>query len=121
FGRYQASGRTIAGVYSSESQDNAAFAEARRLSDAFARQEGRRPRILVAKVGQDGHDRGARVIATGFADVGFDVDVGPLFLTPREVARMAVDNDVHVLGISTLAGAHETLVPGVIAALKAFG
>jgi methylmalonyl-CoA mutase len=121
FGRYRATGRTIAGVYSSESRGDAAFADARQMADTFAQQEGRRPRILVAKVGQDGHDRGARVIATGFADVGFDVDIGPLFQTPREVARMAVDNDVHVLGISSLAGAHKTLVPEVIAALKALG
>ena len=91
------------------------------MADEFAKAEGRRPRILVAKMGQDGHDRGAKVIATAFADIGFDVDVGPLFQTPREVARMAVENDVHVLGVSTLAGGHKTLVPEVVAELKAMG
>jgi methylmalonyl-CoA mutase len=113
--------RTISGVYSAESRDDPAFGDARRMADAFARDEGRRPRILVAKLGQDGHDRGARVIATAFADVGFDVDVGPLFQTPREAARMAVENDVHVLGISSLAGGHTTLVPEAIRALEEFG
>ena len=101
FGRYQAVNRTISGVYSSESQTDPAFQKARAMAAAFARHEGRRPRILVAKMGQDGHDRGAKVIATAFADVGFDVDIGPLFQTPREVARHAVENDVHVLGVST--------------------
>jgi methylmalonyl-CoA mutase len=91
------------------------------MADEFARLEGRRPRILVAKMGQDGHDRGAKVIASAFADLGFDVDVGPLFQTPAEAAAMAVDNDVHVLGISTLAGGHKTLVPAVIAELKRLG
>jgi methylmalonyl-CoA mutase len=121
FGRYQAASRTMAGAYSSENASDPAFVDARQMADVFARQEGRRPRILVAKLGQDGHDRGARVIATGFADEGFDVDIGPLFQTPREVARMAVESDVHVLGISSLAGAHQTLVPEVIASLKALG
>jgi methylmalonyl-CoA mutase len=91
------------------------------MADGFAAEEGRRPRILVAKMGQDGHDRGAKVIATAFADIGFDVDVGPLFQTPREVARMAVENDVHVLGVSTLAGGHKTLVPEVASELKKLG
>ncbi|HVO19025.1 MAG TPA: methylmalonyl-CoA mutase [Anaeromyxobacter sp.] len=121
FGRYQAVNRTISGVYSSESQGDPEFQKARDMAAAFARTEGRRPRILVAKMGQDGHDRGAKVIATAFADLGFDVDVGPLFQTPREAARMAVENDVHVLGVSSLAGGHTTLVPEVIAELKALG
>jgi methylmalonyl-CoA mutase len=97
------------------------FQNARHLTDEFAKQEGRRPRILVAKMGQDGHDRGAKVISTAFADLGFDVDIGPLFQTPREVARHAVENDVHVLGVSTLAGSHKTLVPQVIEELKTLG
>jgi methylmalonyl-CoA mutase len=121
FGRYQAVNRTISGVYSSEIQDNPDFRKARELADEFAALEGRRPRILMAKMGQDGHDRGAKVIATAFADLGFDVDVGPLFQTPREAARMAVENDVHVLGVSSLAGGHTTLVPEVIAELKSLG
>ena len=121
FGRYQAVNRTISGVYSSESQDNPQFQQAQALAEEFARTEGRRPRILVAKMGQDGHDRGSKVIATAFADLGFDVDVGPLFQTPREAARMAVENDVHVLGVSSLAGGHSTLVPEAIAELKALG
>ena len=121
FGRYQAVNRTISGVYSAESQASPEFEKARQLAAEFARFEGRRPRILVAKMGQDGHDRGAKIIATAFADVGFDVDVGPLFQTPREVARMAAENDVHVLGVSTLAGGHKTLVPEVIAELKKLG
>ena len=121
FGRYQAVNRTISGVYSSESQDNPEFQQAKALAEEFSRIEGRRPRILMAKMGQDGHDRGAKVIATAFADLGFDVDVGPLFQTPREAARMAVENDVHVLGVSSLAGGHSTLVPEVIAELKKLG
>jgi methylmalonyl-CoA mutase len=121
FGRYQAVNRTISGVYSSESQDNPEFRAAHAAAEDFARLEGRRPRILMAKMGQDGHDRGAKVIATAFADLGFDVDVGPLFQTPREAARMAVENDVHVLGVSSLAGGHSTLVPEVIAELKKLG
>jgi len=121
FGRYQAVNRTISGVYSSESQADPAFQTARALADEFSRHEGRRPRILVAKLGQDGHDRGAKVIATAFADVGFDVDVGPLFQTPREAARMAIENDVHVLGVSSLAGGHKTLVPETIAELRRLG
>jgi methylmalonyl-CoA mutase len=121
FGRYQATNRTISGVYSSASQNVSQVQDARRMADEFAAREGRRPRILVAKMGQDGHDRGSKVIATAFADLGFDVDLGPLFQTPREVARMAVENDVHILGISTLAGGHRTLVPEVIAELKRLG
>ncbi|MGO9240546.1 MAG: methylmalonyl-CoA mutase [Bryobacteraceae bacterium] len=121
FGRYQAVNRTISGVYSSESQSDPEFQKARKLADEFAAAEGRRPRILVGKMGQDGHDRGAKVIATAFADEGFDVDVGPLFQTPRELARMAVESDVDVLGVSTLAGGHKTLVPEVIAELKKLG
>jgi methylmalonyl-CoA mutase len=121
FGRYQAVNRTISGVYSSESQSNPEFQKAKALAEEFARVEGRRPRMLMAKMGQDGHDRGAKVIATAFADLGFDVDVGPLFQTPREAARMAVENDVHVLGVSSLAGGHSTLVPEVIVELKKLG
>jgi len=121
FGRYQAVHHTISGVYSSESRQDPEFVKARDQVEAFAKAEGRRPRILVAKMGQDGHDRGAKVIATAFADLGFDVDLGPLFQTPEEVARMAVENDVHVLGVSTLAGGHMTLVPEVIQELKRLG
>jgi len=121
FGRYQAVNRTISGVYSSEIRDNPDFRKARELAEEFASLEGRRPRILMAKLGQDGHDRGAKVIATAFADMGFDVDVGPLFQTSREAARMAVENDVHVLGVSSLAGGHTTLVPETIAELKNLG
>ena len=112
--------RTISGIYSSESESDPEFQKARKMADQFAAQEGRRPRILVGKMGQDGHDRGAKVIATAFADEGFDVDVGPLFQTPKELARMAVENDVDVLGVSTLAGGHKTLVPEVIDELKKF-
>jgi len=121
FGRYQAVQHTISGVYSAESRQDGDFVKARKLTDDFAKSEGRRPRILVAKMGQDGHDRGAKVIATAFADLGFDVDLGPLFQMPQEVARMAVENDVHVLGVSTLAGGHMTLVPEVIQELKRLG
>jgi methylmalonyl-CoA mutase len=121
FGRYQAVSRTISGVYSSESEGDPEFQKARNMAAEFAAADGRRPRMLVAKMGQDGHDRGAKVIATAFADLGFDVDVGPLFQTPREAARMAVENDVHVLGVSSLAGGHKTLVPDVLAELKALG
>ncbi|MBL8216476.1 MAG: methylmalonyl-CoA mutase [Bryobacterales bacterium] len=121
FGRYQAVSKTIAGVYSAESGQYQAFQETRRLVDEFAQLEGRRPRILVAKMGQDGHDRGAKVIATAFADEGFDVDIGPLFQTPKEVARHAAENDVHILGVSSLAGGHKTLVPEVIEELRALG
>jgi len=121
FGRYQAVNRTIAGVYSAESEGDPEFQKARKMADEFAKREGRRPRILVGKMGQDGHDRGAKVIATAFADEGFDVDVGPLFQTPKELARMAVENDVDVLGVSTLAAGHKTLVPAVIDELKKAG
>ncbi|HWQ52710.1 MAG TPA: methylmalonyl-CoA mutase [Bryobacteraceae bacterium] len=121
FGRYQATIRSISGVYSSESMSDDNFQQARRLADEFAAAEGRRPRILIAKMGQDGHDRGSKVIATAFADLGFDVDIGPLFQTPSEVARHAVENDVHVLGVSSLAAGHKTLVPQVIGELKALG
>ncbi|MEL7601020.1 MAG: methylmalonyl-CoA mutase [Proteiniphilum sp.] len=120
-GRYNAIIRTISGVYSSESKADATLEEARALTDQFARKEGRRPRIMVAKMGQDGHDRGAKVVATGYADCGFDVDMGPLFQTPAEAARQAVENDVHVLGISSLAAGHKTLVPQVIEELNRLG
>jgi methylmalonyl-CoA mutase len=119
--RYQAVTRTISGVYSAENQMDENFQKARHMADEFAAAEGRRPRLLVAKMGQDGHDRGSKVIATAFADLGFDVDIGPLFQTPREVARHAVENDVHVLGVSSLAAGHNTLVPQVIEELKKLG
>lgn len=121
FGRYQGARQTISGVYSSESQGDPDFQKARKMADEFAALEGRRPRILVAKLGQDGHDRGAKVIASAFADLGFDVDIGPLFQTPKEAARMAAENDVHVVGISTLAGAHLTLVPELMKELRRLG
>ncbi len=121
FGRYRAVIRTISGVYSSEIMNDNSFKEAKDLADRFAKNEGRRPRILVAKMGQDGHDRGAKVVATSFADIGFDVDVGPLFQTPEEVAKQAIENDVHILGVSSLAGGHRTLVPQVIDELKKLG
>jgi len=121
FGRYRAVIRTISGVYSGEIMNDESFEQAKSLADQFAKIEGRRPRILVAKMGQDGHDRGAKVVATSFADIGFDVDVGPLFQTPEEVARQAIENDVHILGVSSLAGGHRTLVPQVIAELKKQG
>lgn len=121
FGRYQANNQTISGVYSSEIKDNEDFQTARALADEFESLDGRRPRILVAKMGQDGHDRGAKVIATAFADLGFDVDVGPLFQTPAEAARQAAENDVHILGASSLAGGHKTLVPELVGELKKIG
>ncbi len=121
YGRYKAQIKSIAGVYSHEIKMDKDFTQARELADRFAEQDGRRPRIMVAKMGQDGHDRGAKVIATGFADLGFDVDIGPLFQTPYEAAKQAVENDVHILGISSLAAGHKTLVPQVIAELKKFG
>ena len=121
FGRYIAKNQTISGVYKMEIQNNETFKKALALSDDFAVKKGRRPRIMIAKMGQDGHDRGAKVIATSFADLGFDVDVGPLFQTPKEAAKQAVENDVHILGISSLAAGHKTLVPQVIAALKEYG
>lgn len=120
-GRYKAIIRTISGVYSSESKKDPSFVEACELVDKFAKKEGRQPRIMIAKMGQDGHDRGAKVVATGYADCGFDVDMGPLFQTPEEAARQAVENDVNVLGVSSLAAGHKTLVPQVIAELKKHG
>ena len=121
FGRYKATIRTISGVYSSESMKDKDFTQAQELADKFAEQEGRRPRIMIAKMGQDGHDRGAKVISTSFADIGFDVDIGPLFQTPKEAAKQAAENDVHILGVSSLAAGHKTLVPQVIAELKTLG
>ncbi|MFT5860919.1 MAG: methylmalonyl-CoA mutase [Flavobacteriaceae bacterium] len=121
FGRYQATIRSINGVYSSESMGDADFNNAKKLADRFSALEGRRPRIMIAKMGQDGHDRGAKVIATSFADIGFDVDIGPLFQTPDEAAKQAVENDVHILGVSSLAAGHKTLIPHVIAELEKLG
>lgn len=121
FGRYKATIKSISGVYSGEMKDQSTIAEVRKLSDRFAALDGRRPRILVAKMGQDGHDRGAKVIATGFADLGFDVDIGPLFQTPDEVAMQAAENDVHIIGVSSLAGGHKTLVPELINSLEKIG
>jgi len=121
FGRHQAVIQSISGVYSAEFGDQAEVARVRREADAFAEREGRRPRILIAKMGQDGHDRGAKVVATAYADLGFDVDIGPLFETPEETARMAVENDVHVVGMSTLAGGHKTLLPQLVEELKKLG
>lgn len=120
-GRYKAVIRSINGVYSTESGNDENFKKARELCEQFAKMEGRRPRIMVAKMGQDGHDRGAKVVSTGYADIGFDVDIGPLFQTPAEAARQAVENDVHVLGVSSLAAGHKTLVPQVIEELKKLG
>ena len=113
--------RTISGVYSSEYKSDNEFEEARALAARFAEKEGRQPRIMIAKMGQDGHDRGAKVVSTGYADIGFDVDIGPLFQTPAEAAKQAVENDVHVLGISSLAAGHKTLIPQVIDELKKLG
>ncbi len=121
WGRYQAATRSISGIYRSESGTAEEFTKAREMVKAFEMEEGRRPRILIAKMGQDGHDRGSKVIATAFADIGFDVDIGPLFQTPREVARHAVENDVHVVGVSSLAAGHKTLVPELIAILRELG
>lgn len=121
FGRYKATIKSITGVYSSELNDDAEFIKARKLADEFEKLDGRRPRIMVAKMGQDGHDRGAKIISTSFADLGFDVDIGPLFQTPEEAARQAIENDVHILGVSSLAAGHKTLVPQVIAELKKQG
>ncbi|MDR2935724.1 MAG: methylmalonyl-CoA mutase [Rikenellaceae bacterium] len=120
-GRYNAVIRTISGVYSSEVKNDERFARAKELCTEFARREGRQPRIMVAKLGQDGHDRGAKVVATGYADIGFDVDMGPLFQTPAEAARQAVENDVHVVGVSSLAAGHKTLVPQIVDELKRLG
>ena len=121
FGRYKAQIKSFSGVYSKEIKDDKSFAKAKELADEFAKKEGRRPRIMIAKMGQDGHDRGAKVVATGYADVGFDVDIGPLFQTPAEAAKQAVENDVHILGVSSLAAGHKTLVPQVIEELKNYG
>ena len=121
FGRYQAKIRSITGVYSMEIDNDKSFKKAQKLADKFAELEGRRPRIMVAKMGQDGHDRGAKVVSTSFADMGFDVDIGPLFQTPKEAAKQAVENDVHILGISSLAAGHKTLIPYVIEELKQLG
>lgn len=120
-GRYKAMTKSVSGIYSSEAKEDPRFVEARRLAALFAEKEGRQPRILVAKMGQDGHDRGARVVASGYADIGFDVDIGPLFQTPAETARQAVENDVHVVGVSSLAGAHKTLIPLLIDELRKAG
>jgi len=120
-GRYKAIIRTISGVYSAESKNDSTFKEAQDLAAKFAKLEGRQPRIMIAKMGQDGHDRGAKVVATGYADLGFDVDMGPLFQTPEEAAKQAVENDVHVMGVSSLAAGHKTLVPAVIEELKKLG
>ena len=123
WGRYQATTRTISGVYSKEynMSTDESVKIARKMTDDFAEKEGRRPRIMVAKMGQDGHDRGAKVVATAYADMGFDVDVGPLFQTPEETAKQAVENDVHVVGMSSLAAGHKTLLPALIAELKKLG
>ena len=119
FGRHRAEVRTLSGVYGAAYEGDAAFAAIQKSVEEFAEREGRRPRMLVVKMGQDGHDRGAKVIATAFADIGFDVDVGPLFQTPEEAAQDAIDNDVHVVGISSQAAGHKTLAPKLIAALRA--
>jgi methylmalonyl-CoA mutase len=121
FGRYKAHIKSFSGVYSKEIKDDKSFEKAKQMADEFAMQEGRRPRIMIAKMGQDGHDRGAKVVATGYADVGFDVDIGPLFQTPAEAAKQAIENDVHILGVSSLAAGHKTLVPQVIEELKKYG
>ncbi|MFC4689497.1 methylmalonyl-CoA mutase [Dokdonia genika] len=121
YGRHKAQIQSFSGVYSKEMKEDSAFAKAQQLANQFATQDGRRPRIMIAKMGQDGHDRGAKVVATGYADIGFDVDIGPLFQTPKEAAKQAVENDVHILGVSSLAAGHKTLVPQVIEELKALG
>ncbi|MFI3283429.1 MAG: methylmalonyl-CoA mutase family protein, partial [Rikenellaceae bacterium] len=120
-GRYQAVIRSISGIYSSEVKTDSAFAKATEMAAEFSKKEGRQPRIMIAKLGQDGHDRGAKVVATGYADIGFDVDMGPLFQTPEEAAKQAVENDVHVVGVSSLAAGHLTLVPQIIGELKKLG
>jgi len=121
FGRYKAEIKTFTGVYSKEIKNDLSFEKAKQLANEFAKSEGRRPRIMISKMGQDGHDRGAKVVATGYADLGFDVDISPLFQTAEEVAKQAVENDVHILGVSSLAGGHKTLVPKVIDCLKSYG
>ncbi len=121
FGRYKAQIKTFTGVYAKEIKNDESFNKARELANRFAELEGRRPRIMIAKMGQDGHDRGAKVVATSYADVGFDVDIGPLFQTPSEAAKQAVENDVHIVGVSSLAGGHKTLVPQIVEELKKYG
>ena len=121
FGRYKSTIRAVSGIYQAESSDDENFRTALKMSDKFAELDGRRPRIMVAKMGQDGHDRGAKIIATSFADLGFDVDIAPLFQTPQEVAQQAAENDVHVVGISSLTAGHKTLLPQLIAELKKIG
>ena len=121
FGRHKAEIKSFTGVYSKEIKNDKSFENAKQLANDFAKLDGRRPRIMIAKMGQDGHDRGAKVVATGYADIGFDVDIGPLFQTPKEAAKQAVENDVHVLGVSSLAAGHKTLVPAVIEELKKYG
>ncbi|TQD35408.1 methylmalonyl-CoA mutase [Haloflavibacter putidus] len=121
YGRHKAQVKSFSGVYSKEIKDDKSFQKARKMANQFAEQDGRRPRIMIAKMGQDGHDRGAKVVATGYADVGFDVDIGPLFQTPQEAAKQAVENDVHILGVSSLAAGHKTLVPQVLEELKKLG
>ena len=118
YGRYQAKIKSINGVYSTESMGDTDFNEAKKLTEKFSKLDGRRPRIMIAKMGQDGHDRGAKVIATSFADIGFDVDIGPLFQTPEEVVKQAIENDVHIIGVSSLAAGHKTLIPEVISELE---
>ncbi|OQX37208.1 MAG: methylmalonyl-CoA mutase, partial [Candidatus Sedimenticola endophacoides] len=121
YGRHRAVTRSVSGVYGAAYEGDEMFDEIKRRIDAFAAAEGRRPRMLVVKMGQDGHDRGAKVIATAYADLGFDVDIGPMFQTPEEAARQAAENDVHVVGVSSLAAGHKTLVPQLIEALQAEG
>ena len=121
FGRHSAQSGTVSGVYAAAFGDDESLAAVRAEAETFARREGRRPRLLVVKLGQDGHDRGARVIASGFADLGFDVDIGPLFQTPEEAVRQAVENDVHAVGVSSQAAGHRTLVPALVAALRSAG
>jgi len=121
WGRHKAQTRSITGIYGAEFGEGDSMKRVRRMTDDFAEREGRRPRILIAKMGQDGHDRGARVVASAYADLGFDVDIGPLFQTPGETAKQAVENDVHVVGVSSLAAGHKTLLPQLIAELKALG
>ncbi|HBC93338.1 MAG TPA: methylmalonyl-CoA mutase, partial [Pelotomaculum sp.] len=120
-GRHKAVIRSISGVYSTEFGEEREVAVVKQMADDFEKREGRRPRIMIAKMGQDGHDRGAKVIATAFADLGFDVDIGPLFQTPEETARQAVENDVHVVGMSSLAAGHKTLLPQLVEELKKLG
>jgi len=121
FGRHRAATQSVAGIYGGQYRGDEGFRRIQREIENFAREEGRRPRMLVVKLGQDGHDRGAKVIATAFADIGFDVDIGPLFQTPEEAARQAVENDVHIVGVSSQAAAHKTLVPALLEALKQEG